>query len=222
MSICFLLVSLGAALGFAGSVPPAGPGSALLIQLSSRGSRPGSLVAFAFGCAAGEGLYAAIGTTALGWLVGRFPIVSPIVAGIGFVALAACGVQCAVMASRRGTGATGARTDGRGPDWRELSWRRALVWGATAALANPMPLASWSTTFGLVVSVLGVDTDVAAGIGFALGASVGVFAWMSLLGVAVARLSRKWGPSFDRWLLRGTAVALLCACAGAAVSTLRG
>lgn len=214
--------AVAAGLAFVSSMPPAGPGSALVIRWASSGRRRHAVVA-GLGCAAGEGLYALVGISGVGLIVERHPALLRTLAVLGVVALVAFAIRCLGGPLGRRAGSTSRvclrpAREARSPT-ATMPTRPLRSWlaGLGTALLNPLPLLSWSTTFAMVLSLRAAPESPADRVAFAGGVVVGVFAWLAVLGLIVFRFSQRFGPRFDRWVLRGTGVLMLCAAAGAAV-----
>lgn len=224
MDISLVLLLTGVAFGFVGSLPAAGPGTALLIRLSSRASRS-TLVGAALGCALGEGAYVLASTSTFAWILEHYPFARPAIATMGFLVLAVCGAKCLALALSRSDSSTSkaeAVTTDETRSRRKLPALAAFGIGLAVAVANPLPLFSWSTHYASVLSLLEVQPTFGARTAFAWGATLGVFGWLTLLGTLAARSSRRWGPAFDRWMMRGTTAAVFSAAAAVALGTVEG
>lgn len=211
------MTAVAAALGFVASVPPAGPGSALVIRWATAGRR-GAALAAGVGCAAGEGLYALVGISGAGLFVERHPGLLPPLAVAGVTALVLFAFRCLVALP---AGPRQLRPPPRQAAQPAVVPRahagRSLLAGHLTALVNPLPLLSWSATFAAVVALRGTLDSAADRLAFAAGVVLGVAAWLGALGLVVARLSARLGPRFDRALLRATGVLLLLAAVAAVV-----
>lgn len=170
----------GLLLGFVGSIPVAGPVSAIVVSRGIQG-RFESGVYLSVGAGIAEALYAALAFWGFGALLTRYSFVVPLSRGAAAVILAVLGVMLARATSKD----VEERHDGR--DSRFGSF--AL--GFSISALNPTLLATWTAAVATLYSTGLVGFSGAAAVPFAAGTAAGIAAWFVLLLVLVRRYRAK-------------------------------
>ena len=184
----------GLAFGFFGSIPVAGPISAVVLEraLAHRG-RSAFLVAL--GGALAEGAYAFLAAWGLGGAIDRFPGVLLWSQRIGSLLLLVLGT---VFLLRPPTFTPGPKPS----RWQQSG---AFLFGLLVTALNPTLLVTWTAA---VTALVGTGQKPAA-LPFALGACVGIVAWFSTLLGLVATFHTRMGPQVIGRLVRGTGALLI-------------
>lgn len=162
---------VGLILGFAGSMPIAGPTAALVVSLGLEG-RLRAAFSVAVGAAVAESAYAAAAFWGLTTVLHRFPIVlsvSRIAAGI---MLASLGLYLAVRRPRRRRRRIEAHpNDGLG----------GAIVGLTIGGLNPTLLVTWAVAVGIAHSTGLLRVDAKDALPFAAAAGIGMVGWAGVL-----------------------------------------
>ena len=165
-----MLVALAAgfALAFVGSVPIAGPVSALVLSRAID-QRHKEAIAIAVGAAFGEAIYAFLAFFGVGMLFARFPWVGSASRSVAGAALAFVGLMLIRM-KPAASQSVGQRVHAR-----------HLVLGFGMTALNPTLISTWSAAAAIVyASGLGPFTRLDAG-PFAFGVVAGVASWFTCL-----------------------------------------
>lgn len=164
----------GFAFGFIGSVPIAGPISALVFRSGITG-RYGRGRAIAIGGAIGEGMYAFFAFWGVGAFLTSYPWVLPIskvIAGALLVGLGA-------MFIRRPSSSTKSdqADEADDPTSPQRGLKRSLLLGFGITALNPTLIATWTTVVATTLSSGLASYSVAAAGAFALSAAAGIALW---------------------------------------------
>lgn len=179
---------IGLALGFVGSVPIAGPISAIVLQRGLE-RRYASAAYVGVGAAVGEGIYAFLAFWGFAnLLVGRLWI-DVLSRGVAAVILCVLGV---VFLRFRAPEAGSAPAQGV----RYAAWP-SLILGFSVTMINPTLLATWAATATTLYST-GFDMTPGDALPFAVGTAIGIGGWFALLSFILKR----YGEKFERRLLQ--------------------
>ncbi len=186
------------AFGIFGSIPVAGPISAVVLEraLAGRGSS-GFFVAL--GGAIAEAAWAFLAAWGMGGLLVRYPQVMNTSRVVGAVLLFILG---AVFAFRPPTFAPGRKPS----RWIQSG---AFVFGFVVTAINPTLLVTWGTAVATLYSTGLVASDPQHALPFAAGAFVGIVAWFGLLLGLVQRYHERMSRAVIEKVVRGTGVVLM-------------
>jgi threonine/homoserine/homoserine lactone efflux protein len=188
---------LGLAFGFVGSIPIAGPISALVL---SRGlsKRYTSAAMIGLGGALAEGLYAFLAFFGFSKYLAPYPWIEPVSRGVAAAILVGLGISFM-------------RYDGakKAEERKADSASQSFLLGLTVTLVNPTLIATWTATTTAVHSTSLLATTPEAALPFALGATVGIGGWFSLFVVIMKRYDSRFRPATLEKIVRGIGVAIL-------------
>jgi len=190
---------IGLGLGFVGSVPIAGPISAIVLQ-RGLARRYASAAYVGAGAAVGEGIYAFLAFWGFASLLSAHLWVDVLARAIAAVILVVLGIVFLRFRAPTADDAPVARgRDAPGP---------SLLLGFSVTMINPTLLATWAATATTLYST-GFPMTPRDALPFAVGAALGIGGWFALL----AWLLKRYGERFERRLLekvvKGIGAALL-------------
>ncbi len=164
------LALIGFAVGFIGSVPVAGPISALVLTRGIQGRfRAGAFIAL--GGAVAEALYAFLAFYGFSTYLTAYPIIKPLSAAAGAIVLTVLGV-------------TFLRKTPEAPDSklpaRESASRNFLL-GVWICVMNPALIATWTAFTTTLYASEVVDVTNAHAAPFAAGCALGIATWFLVL-----------------------------------------
>jgi threonine/homoserine/homoserine lactone efflux protein len=165
----FGAVLVGFVFGFFGSMPVAGPASALVLSRGLMG-RFRSGVMIGLGCSVAEGVYA-FGAY---WGFATFLTAYPVIEGLSHVVAACILLALGVTFARYRSAKAAASVP-----TAESTWKSASL-GFSVTILNPALLATWTASATTLHSA-GVDIEREAAWAFGVGVTVGIAAWFSLL-----------------------------------------
>ncbi len=181
-----LAALLGFVFGFLGSIPVAGPISALVVTRGIEGrNRAGLFIALGGGVA--EAAYAFLAFWGFSTYLTQYPVIVPISRGGGAIVLLVLGI---IFVRKRAEDAT--------VDYapRDSAWGNFAL-GAWLCLINPTLIATWSAVVTGLYSTEAVDFSSAQALPFAIGCGLGIAGWF----VTVLGLIRRYRGRFSRELL---------------------
>jgi threonine/homoserine/homoserine lactone efflux protein len=198
-----MLIALlsGMGLGFAGSIPVAGP-TAVIVVDSALSRRPRRGMAIAAGAALAESLYALVAFWGLAALLARYPVLRPL---SRLVAGALLGLVGAYLAFRKRRSAV--RSERAEP--QQLV--HEVLFGFTITALNPTLVVTWGVAIAALHAALGGWFAASDAVPFALGACIGITAWFWLLLRLVGRFRRALAPETVNKVIRGTGGILVAA-----------
>jgi threonine/homoserine/homoserine lactone efflux protein len=204
-----LALLIGAAMGFVGSMPIAGPVAVLVVERSLvRRGREG--LGVALGSAAGESVYAFMACWGVGAFLGAYPRVVPVSRIVGAAVLVALGIYLGThRRPPRRDPPPGARLEGQK--------RRGFVLGASLTLLNPTIIASWTVVVTAAHGAGLLVPGLLPAIGFAAGVGVGIVGWFATLLRLLNHFQRTVRPETVDRLLRVTGWAVVALGVGLAV-----
>jgi threonine/homoserine/homoserine lactone efflux protein len=199
------VLACGLLLGFAGSMPIAGPVAVIVLEsaLCNRG-RDG--LAVAIGAAIAESLYALLAFWGMAAVFAHNPALVPasrIVCGLLLVGIGA------YIFFRRGGARPIAQRAARFPGGR-------ITFGFVISVLNPTLLATWVTAVAILHALVDIELKPANAIAFAASACVGIVIWFVLLVALVRRFGSHFGQAALNRFSRGIGVALVVLGAGLA------
>lgn len=188
----------GFGLGWLGSIPVAGPISALVVTRGIQGRfRAGSFIALGAGLA--EALYAFLAFWGFSTFLADYPIIEPISGAAAALILFVLGVSFA-------------RTKSMEAKTKELPRDSALgsfTLGAMLCLLNPTLIATWGATVTTLYSAKVVDFSSAQAAPFAVGVSLGIAGWFLTLLWLIRRYKDRFTTAALTRLVRGVGVLLI-------------
>lgn len=189
---------IGIAFGFFGSMPVAGPVSAIVLERAlARRSLSGLFVAA--GSAIAESVYAFLAAWGLSGLVLRFPALMHWTRIAGSLILLALGIYFIVKPAPQ----FHARKASRGVE------ARSFFLGFALTAFNPTLIVTWSAAVTSLYSTGLVPVDPSSALPFASGATIGVIGWFSVFLGLIHRYHGKLSPTTIHRIVRGTGVVLV-------------
>jgi len=160
---------IGLVLGFFGSVPVAGPVSALVLRRGLEGRvRSGGFVALGAGLA--EGLYALLAFWGFAELVEGNPRVA--VVSLGATATILFGLGLSFLRAKPSTGETYEGYDSR---------RKGFLLGFTVAAFNPTLIVVWAAVVTILFDLRLIAFTPRLALPFGIGCCLGIAAWFMML-----------------------------------------
>lgn len=200
----------GIVLGFIGSVPIAGPISALVLERTLAG-QPKRARGIGIGAAVAEAAYATLAFIGMGEVITRFPNLMAATKLLGVVVLL---VVAALLLRQRDASLEG--TSGEDTSCQEPTHARAhgVATGFTIAILNPTLIATWSTTTATLFASGLVELDTVSTVAFALGTMFGIGSWLVTLVWLVQHRASRLGANGQKIARRmGALLALVVAIA---------
>jgi len=192
-----LVLPIGFAFGFFGSMPLAGPIALLVFTRGLRRDYRAGL-AIAGGAAIAESGYALFAYWGFGELLTRFPVLGVISKAAATLILFALGVWFVLVRPPDPAAAAPPTATRSG---------FALGFGITAL--NPTFLATWTAAVAVLHSFVEIPVSLAAALGFSLSAGVGIFAWFWALLAVMRRWEGRFQPRLVRVAIAGVGALLL-------------
>jgi threonine/homoserine/homoserine lactone efflux protein len=173
-----LLLLLGFAFGYVGSMPVAGPISVLVLHLGLANDARHALCV-AVGGALAEGLYALLAFWGLSTVLTHYPVILPVSRAVGAVLLLVLGL---VMLLTRMRGATPQTQQPRKGN------KRSFVLGFLVTALNPTLIVTWTAAVAALNATGLLVMDQAQAPPFAAAVCVGIVAWF----LTLLWLVRRW------------------------------
>jgi threonine/homoserine/homoserine lactone efflux protein len=192
-----LAVLLGFTFGFFGSMPVAGPASALVLSRGLLG-RFLSGVMIGLGCAVAEGVYAFLAYWGFATFLAGYPFIEGVSHVVAAIILLALGVTFA-----RYSGAKEAQQT-QGSDAALPS----AALGFWITILNPALMATW-TASATTLNSAGVVLSKEAALPFAIGVAAGIASWFSILTGLLKRFRGRFQPSSLNRVIRVIGVLIL-------------
>jgi threonine/homoserine/homoserine lactone efflux protein len=177
---------LGFVFGWLGSVPVAGPISALVVTRGIEGRmRAGLFIALGGGIA--EAFYAFLAFWGFSTYLIQYPVIVPISRAGGAIVLVALGISFLVKPSKE-----------RSVDYapRDSAWS-SFALGAWLCLINPTLIATWSAVVTTLYSTEAIDFESSQALPFAVGCGLGIAGWYFV----VLWLIHRYRERFSRAIL---------------------
>jgi threonine/homoserine/homoserine lactone efflux protein len=198
-----LAAVLGLLFGFVGSIPVAGPISALVVTRGLEGRfRSGVWIAVGGGLV--EALYALLAFWGFSTFLADYPIITPISRGGGAVVLLVLGVTF----WRRQTAEDSGASEADVPPPRDHAWQ-SFALGAWICAINPTLIATWTAVVTTVHGSGLVDFEGRMAIPFAIGCAVGIAGWFLTLLAIIRRYRDSFSNAVLRRLMKVVAVFLV-------------
>lgn len=180
-----IAILVGAAAGFIGSIPVAGPVAGMIIERAMSG-RHAAALAMAMGTAVAEGVYAFLAVFGMSHLL-DYPWVVPASKGFAGAVLVAVGLSFALRKPSHETNALEERVRSVKP--KSVAGQWALGFGIT--MANPTLLATWSAVTSTLVASEAVTLNAWTALAFGLAVAVGASSWFLIVVALIKRYSTK-------------------------------
>ena len=195
-----LVLLIGFAFGFIGSMPVAGPIAVLVLRLGlDHHARRARYVAL--GGALAEGLYALLAFWGLSACLDRYPLILPASRVVGAVVCLGLGTALLLHRTRPAPVEPGPQ---RGT-------KRSFLGGFLITALNPTFIVTWTAALAALHATGLVAMGTARAIPFALGVVLGILAWFSTLLGMVARFKGRWSPRGVERFIKGMGAALVAA-----------
>ena len=177
---------IGFLLGWIGSIPVAGPISALVVTRGLQGRfRAGAFISLGAGLA--EAAYAFLAFWGFSRYLTQYPLIDPISRGVAAVVLLGLGFYFSRMPWLEEDSEVPVRD----------SARASFLLGAGLAALNPTLIATWSTAVTTLYSTDWIDFNSGQALPFAAGVCLGISGWFCTL----LALLYKYRQRFSRRLL---------------------
>lgn len=213
-----MLVALGFGLllGFAGSIPPTGPVSVLVLTRGLEGRRREAL-AIAVGAAAGEAAYCALAVLGVGAAFARWPALAHAASWLAALLLLGLGVHfLRFRASPGGTAPDAATAAPVGVR------RRSLALGLGVALANPSMILTWTAAIAALSSLVRLPASTPERATFVAGVAIGIVAWFALFARMLDGVRHRVSWPRLTFVVRAAGAALVAAALISARATMLG
>ena len=207
-----MLIALlsGMGLGFAGSIPVAGPTAVIVVENALQ-NRPRRGMAIAAGAAFAESLYALIAFWGLAALLTRYPMLRPVSRLVAGVVLGLVGAYLAFRKPKRAVRSERAEAQ---------HLVQEVLFGFTVTALNPTLVVTWGVAIAALHSALGELFTGSDAVPFALGACIGISVWFWLLLRLVGHFRRAVAPATVNKVIRRTGGILVAAGSIVAVNAL--
>jgi threonine/homoserine/homoserine lactone efflux protein len=172
-------ILVGFVAAFLGSIPVAGPISVLVLQRGLDGDRRGA-TAIAVGGAISEMTYAGLAFAGLSTILVRFPIVVPIVRGIGAAILFAIGLYFVLHK----------RTEKKEAEIQTGAHHTKWFLGFSITALNPTLLISWTMLITILTGSGVLSPRPWDAIPFAIGVGTGIVVWFVAMLAGVHRFRK--------------------------------
>ncbi len=194
----FIAAHLGFTLGWLGSIPVAGPISALVITRGIQGRfRAGAYISLGAGLV--EAGYAYLAFWGFSTFLSQYPLIDPIAKAAAAVILLALGI------SFTRTKSIAAKTE-EAP--RDSAFGHFAL-GATLCLLNPTLIATWGATVTTLYSTKLVDFSSAQALPFAVGTCIGIAGWFLTLLWLIRRFKDRFSTNSLGRVIRIVGVVLI-------------
>jgi threonine/homoserine/homoserine lactone efflux protein len=180
---------VGFALGFAGSIPVAGPISVLVLAMGI-GNRMRTAVGVAAGGALAEAIYAFLAFWGFSQALARHPVLLDVSRGTTALVLLLVGIL--LVRKKKPEDPSGKRT----PKDRAGN---SVAAGFTISILNPTLMVTWAATTSVVFSTGLLTFRPSEALPFSLGVCLGILGWFSLLLGLVSRYRERFSTA---WLDR--------------------
>jgi len=186
-----LVLLIGFAFGYLGSMPVAGPISVLVLHLGLAHD-PRRALYVAVGGAVAESLYALLAFWGLSEVLTRYPMVMPASRMVGSGLLLVLGLAMLLVRPRGATPQNQPRQTGR---------KRSFALGFLITAVNPTLIVTWTAAVAALNSTGLLVMDRTSALPFAAAVGVGIISWfLTLLWLAGKWRNRVSGPGLARFM----------------------
>ena len=192
---------LGFAMGFAGSIPLAGPTTMLVLSFGIQG-RIREAGGVAAGSALPEAIYAALALWGFGALLESFRWVAPVSRALAIAILFLVGLFLLLRPPAEDGGTSREIADQPG-------LIRSFLLGTSLTAFNPALILNWGAAATMLYSPEVLDPDSFLAIPFGLGAASGIVSWFAIVLLLLHRYRRRISPRLRDRLLRSMGVLLI-------------
>lgn len=205
----FLVVILVAfVLGFAGSMPVAGPVAAMVVARGAE-RRFGDAMRLAFGAAAADAIWATVAFGGFATFAESYPAVLPISRGVTALVLVVVGASLLRWKPK---------PKGEVPAKGGSS---LFVVGFGMSVLNPTLVVTWSAVTTALYALELPSMSRWLALPFGLAAGAGVVAWFALLVKLMRRFGKRFPEKAMMWAVRGMGLLLVCVGLWAGVGLVR-
>lgn len=173
---------VGLLCGFLGSIPVAGPISALVLHRGLN-RRYTSAIWIGWGGALAEGLYAAVTYFGFAKYLTQYPWIDTVSRGLAAVILIALGIS--FMRYKTKTGGE--------PKKKADSALQSFGFGFTITALNPTLIATWAA-MAVTLASAGMTMTPEKAVPFSVGATVGIGGWFSIFVLILKRYGERFKP----------------------------
>jgi threonine/homoserine/homoserine lactone efflux protein len=192
----------GFVFGFVGSMPIAGPISALVFRCGVVGQLKRGL-GITLGAAVAEGIYAFLAFWGVGSVFASEPWLLPISKLVGGVILIGLGVTFLRRPDPKPS------PDGEAPRAVDRTGKSSIPLGFGITIINPTLIATWSAVAATSMSTGLVSYSKSGALGFAIGVSLGITVWFAALLRLIDRFREQMSATLMRRVVQGIGGMLL-------------
>ena len=190
----WLAALFGFGMGFAGSIPLAGPTTMLVLSFGIQG-RFRSAAGVAAGSALPEAVYAALALWGFGTLIGKFSWIAPASRGFAIAVLVVVGLFLLLRPPGQNSEASEEIAD-------QTGLLRSFLLGMSLTAFNPALILNWGAAATMLYSLEVLDPDPSLAIPFGLGAAGGILSWFAIVLILLHRYHARISPTLRSRLLR--------------------
>ena len=194
MDQMWIAVLLGIGMGFAGSIPLAGPTTMLVLSFGIQG-RIRAAAGVAAGSALPEAIYASLALWGFGALLESFSWVAPVSRGVAIAILLIVGLFLLVKPPGEHDEASQEISD-------QTGLMRSFLLGTSLTAFNPALILNWGAAATLLYSLEILDPSPALAIPFGIGAASGIVAWYAIVLLLLHHYRKRISPVLRTRLLR--------------------
>lgn len=197
----WLAALFGFGMGFAGSIPLAGPTTMLVLSFGIQG-RIRAAAGVAAGSALPEAIYASLALWGFGALIERFHWIAPVSRGFAIAVLIGVGLFLILRPPGQDSETSEAVSD-------QTGILRSFLIGMSLTAFNPALILNWGAAATMLYSLELLDPDSAHAIPFGLGAAAGILSWFAIVLILLHRHHARISPKLRSRLLRSMGVILI-------------
>jgi len=210
MGALLVVVVVAFVLGFAGSMPVAGPIAVMVVTRGAEG-RFRDALRLAFGASAAEAIWAFLAFWGFATFATKYPVVLPISRGITALVLLVVGASF-LRWKPKAKGDLPARAHREGSP---------LVLGFGMAVLNPTLVVTWSAVTTALYSLEVVELNGWLALPFGIAAGSGVITWFVVLVGLMRRYGKRFPAKAMMWTVRGMGLLLVLVAVWAGVGLVR-
>ncbi|MCH2184795.1 LysE family transporter [Myxococcota bacterium] len=211
MDQLWLTALLGFAMGFAGSIPLAGPTTMLVLSFGIQG-RIREAGGVAAGAALPEAIYAGLALWGFGALIESFKWVGPLSRGFAILMLVAVGLFLILRPPTEGDESSQQISE-------KTSLIRSFLLGTSLTAFNPTLVLNWGAAVTMFYSLGALQPHPYFAVPFGIGAAGGIVSWFAIVIVVLSKHRRRISPQLRARLLRAMGIILIALAAVASVRT---